>query len=111
MTSVAFVGLGHMGAPMALDTLAASPLGPVARRFRDRAARDDGPVHFPLDLAAKDLDLAVAAADRGGMELRLAAAARSRYESAMADGLGRHDMAAVVPYTRGRLATQVEEAR
>jgi 3-hydroxyisobutyrate dehydrogenase-like beta-hydroxyacid dehydrogenase len=84
----------------------------VAQRFRGRVARDDGPVHFALDLAAKDLDLAVAAAaDLAGLELRLPAAARTRFEAAMADGLGRHDMAAVVPYTRGRLARTTEAAR
>jgi 3-hydroxyisobutyrate dehydrogenase-like beta-hydroxyacid dehydrogenase len=173
MTSVAFIGLGYMGAPMAARLLAAghrltvwnrtpskaaalaeqgarvagspaeaaataevtitmvadpaaleavvfgpgglagSPLGPVAQRFRDRVARDDGPVQYALDLAAKDLDLAVEAAGSSGRQLRLAAAARTRYQDATADGLGRHDMASVVPHARGLLArtTPVEATR
>jgi 3-hydroxyisobutyrate dehydrogenase-like beta-hydroxyacid dehydrogenase len=80
--------LGVDRAP-ALEMLANGPLGIAVQRLTT------GVGHFAIDLAAKDLDLALAAADRAG-GLRLAEAAGDRLRSAIADGRGEDDIAGLI---------------
>jgi 3-hydroxyisobutyrate dehydrogenase-like beta-hydroxyacid dehydrogenase len=76
MTSVAFLGLGHMGAPMASRLLAAGHHLTVWNRTPSKAA---------------------ALAERGAVV--------AGSPAALAEGLGRRDLAAVIPHVRGRTAT------
>jgi 3-hydroxyisobutyrate dehydrogenase len=85
----------------ALDALAASPMGIIVERTRERIETGSYPPAFKLALAAKDLGLAVGLAADRGLELRLAQAARSRLQAADRDGLGELDFSAVVAHLRG----------
>jgi 3-hydroxyisobutyrate dehydrogenase len=86
---------------VALDALGASPMGTIVERTRERIEGGRYPPAFKLALAAKDLGLAVGLAAGGGLELRLAEAARSRLRAADRDGLGELDFSAVVAHLRG----------
>ena len=86
---------------VALDALAASPMGIIVERTREKVQTGSYPPAFKLALAAKDLALAVALAEARGLELRLAQAARSRLQAADRDGLGELDFSAVVAHLRG----------
>lgn len=59
------------------------------------------PVTFALDLALKDMGLALALAEAGGVATPQARVTRAVLEEASAAGLGGEDMAAVVPFMRG----------
>ena len=61
--------------------------------------------NFTLSLAAKDLRLVMDAAEAAGVELRVAAAARSWLERADEHGLGDLDYSAVIADVRGRPAS------
>jgi 3-hydroxyisobutyrate dehydrogenase len=71
----------------ALETLRSGPLGIAV----NRATNHNG--HFSVSLAAKDLDLALAAA---GRSLPVAAAAGGRLREAMAAGRGDADLTTIV---------------
>lgn len=61
----------------AFDVLAATPLAAQAERRRPAFESGDYPPRFRISLARKDADLILDAAAAAGVELRLAAAARS----------------------------------
>jgi 3-hydroxyisobutyrate dehydrogenase len=86
---------------VALDALAASPMGIIVERTREKIETGSYPPAFKLALAAKDLRLAVGLAAGRGLELRLAQAAGSRLQAADRDGLGELDFSAVVAHLRG----------
>jgi 3-hydroxyisobutyrate dehydrogenase-like beta-hydroxyacid dehydrogenase len=81
--------------------LAASPMGIIVERTRDKIERGAYPPAFKLALAAKDLGLVAALAAERGLELRLAQAARARLQAAERQGLGELDFSAVVAHLRG----------
>jgi 3-hydroxyisobutyrate dehydrogenase len=87
---------------VALDALAASPMGIIVERTREKIESGGYPPAFKLALAAKDLGLAAGLAAERGLELRLAQAARSRLQAADRDGLGELDFSAVVAHLRGQ---------
>ena len=86
---------------VALDALAASPMGIIVERTREKIETGSYPPAFKLALAAKDLGLATALAAERGLELRMDQAARSRLQAADRDGLGELDFSAVVAHLRG----------
>jgi 3-hydroxyisobutyrate dehydrogenase len=73
----------------ALEMLAKGPLGIAVQRATA------GVGHFAISLAAKDLDLALAGADRTG-DLPLADAAGQRLRAVIADGRGEDDIAGLI---------------
>ena len=85
----------------ALDALAASPMGIIVERTREKIETGSYPPAFKLALAAKDLGLAIGLAAERGLELRMDQAARSRLQAADRDGLGELDFSAVVAHLRG----------
>jgi 3-hydroxyisobutyrate dehydrogenase-like beta-hydroxyacid dehydrogenase len=87
--------------PAMLDVLSDSAIGATARGKRSRIESGEYPPNFTLSLAAKDLGLVVEAASRAGLELRVAAAARSWLADADSAGLGALDYSAVVAHARG----------
>jgi 3-hydroxyisobutyrate dehydrogenase-like beta-hydroxyacid dehydrogenase len=89
---------------VALAALGASPMGIIVERTREKVESGRYPPAFKLALAAKDLGLAVGLAAEGGLELRLAEAARSRLLAADGAGLGELDFSAVVAHLRGAAA-------
>jgi len=89
-----------------LEVLADAPIGPTVRSKRDLLEHDRYPARFTLALAAKDARLVEETAAARGVELRLARAARSWLEEAVADGLGDLDYAAVVAQVRHRPAAE-----
>jgi 3-hydroxyisobutyrate dehydrogenase-like beta-hydroxyacid dehydrogenase len=88
-------GLGLSG-DTAFDVLAATPLAAQAERRRPGFESGNYPPRFALSLARKDADLMLEAADAAGLELRLAAAARSWLADAEAGGSGRADYSSVL---------------
>ena len=86
---------------VALDALAASPMGIIVERTRDKIEAGSYPPAFKLALAAKDLGLAIGLAAERGLELRLDRAALSRLQATDRDGLGELDFSAVVAHLRG----------
>lgn len=76
--------------------LATTPLAAQVQRRRPAVEADDFPKRFALSLAHKDADLIVAAADAGGVDVRLARAARSWFAEADDAGLGGADYSAVL---------------
>ena len=61
---------------------------------------DETPVAFSLDLAAKDLDLALDLAAQAGATMEQAATNRRVVGAAVAAGLGDHDLSALATYLR-----------
>jgi 3-hydroxyisobutyrate dehydrogenase-like beta-hydroxyacid dehydrogenase len=62
---------------------------------------DETPVAFSLDLVAKDLDLILALAERVGAPMPQSDTNREAVRSALAAGMGEHDMSALAGYLRG----------
>ena len=88
-----------------LELLGESPIGATAKSKRDKVESGVYDPNFKLALAAKDLRLVTEAAERTGLELPLAAAARTWFEEADGAGLGDLDYSAVIAHVRGRPAT------
>jgi len=88
---------------MVLDVLADSPIGVPAKGKRSmiESGRFD-PANFKVALARKDLTLVTEAAEKAGLELKVAAAAREWFEQADDDGLSDLDYAAVITEIRRR---------
>jgi 3-hydroxyisobutyrate dehydrogenase/2-hydroxy-3-oxopropionate reductase len=80
----------------AYRVLATTPVGTQAQRRRTAVESGAYPPRFSLSLARKDADLVVAAARTAGVDVRLAAAARSWLADADAAGLGAQDYSAVL---------------
>ena len=79
-----------------LDVLAASAVGAVAEGKRSNVETSSYAPRFKLGLALKDLRLVTDAADRTGVELKVAPACRAWFEEATRAGSGDLDYAAVV---------------
>jgi 3-hydroxyisobutyrate dehydrogenase-like beta-hydroxyacid dehydrogenase len=88
-----------------LDILVESPIGVTAKSKRALIERGVYTPNFTLGLAAKDLALVTGAAEAAGVELRIAAAARSWFERAVEHDLGELDYSAVIADVRGRPAS------
>ncbi len=93
-----------------LDILAESPIGVTVNSKRALVERGEYPPNFALALAAKDLRLVTAAAERAGLDLRVATAAWGWLEQADASGLGAMDYSAVIASVRGRPASRPSPA-
>ena len=96
-------GLGLEEADV-LDILSESPIGVTAKGKRPLIESGVYKPNFTLGLAAKDLRLVMEGAEAAGVELRVAAAARSWLERADEHGLGDLDYSAVIADVRGRPA-------
>jgi 3-hydroxyisobutyrate dehydrogenase len=78
------------------DAIADGPLDfPYARAKGKAMITEEFPPSFSLRLALKDANLALAAARRAGVELRVAQAAAKQFERAVDLGHGDEDFAAV----------------
>jgi 3-hydroxyisobutyrate dehydrogenase/2-hydroxy-3-oxopropionate reductase len=80
------------------DVLDATPLAAQAKRRRTAIDSGEYPSRFAMSLARKDARLIAGVARAYGADLRLAAAARSWFESAVDAGLGDQDYSAVLGY-------------
>jgi len=80
----------------------AAPFVHYKRAAFERPA--ETPVAFSLDLAAKDLDLAIGLAERAGATMEQAATNRRVVRAAIAAGLGAADLSALATYLRDRTA-------
>ncbi|MBF0108889.1 MAG: NAD(P)-dependent oxidoreductase [Magnetococcales bacterium] len=69
---------------------------PLLKMKGDSIIARDFSAHFPLDLVFKDLNLILEEAGRRGAVLPVTAIVRESFNSAMAHGLGREDIGAVV---------------
>ncbi len=87
---------------LVLDALSDSPIGRTAKSKRERIQTREYVPNFTLSLAAKDMRLVAEAAEKGGVDARLAAAACAHFESADAAGLGELDYSAVIAHVRGQ---------
>ena len=87
-----------------LDILSESPIGATTKSKRKLIESGEYPPNFKLELAAKDLRLVTAAAEKAGLELHLAPGARAWLERADDRGLGELDYSAVIASVRGRPA-------
>jgi 3-hydroxyisobutyrate dehydrogenase-like beta-hydroxyacid dehydrogenase len=85
----------------AYQVLAATPLAAQAERRRPAIEAGEFRQRFALSLACKDADLVLAAAEESGVDLRLAAAARSWLADAEAAGRGALDYTAVLAQLTG----------
>lgn len=88
-----------------LDALEVSPLGPTVTRKRQNIAGETYPPNFKLALARKDMALVVEAAERAGLHLRIAHAAKDWLDEADESGLGDLDYSSVVAQIRGAPAS------
>ena len=93
-------GLG-LARSTALDVLSATPVGAQADRRRASLESGDYPHRFALALALKDAELVGTAAEAAGIDLRLAAAARSWLKDAVAAGWGPRDYSSVLELIAG----------
>ncbi len=73
-----------------------APGSPMISAISERMASRDYTVNFLLKLMSKDVQYAHATAAKSGVELRTAAAARSLFEIAAAEGHAEQDMSSVV---------------
>jgi 3-hydroxyisobutyrate dehydrogenase-like beta-hydroxyacid dehydrogenase len=81
---------------VAFEVLATTPIAAQAERRRESIESGEYPTRFALSLARKDADLIAAAAAVGGVDLRLAAAARAWLADAERDGAGELDYSAMI---------------
>jgi 3-hydroxyisobutyrate dehydrogenase-like beta-hydroxyacid dehydrogenase len=88
-------GLG-LPRDVAFDVLAGTPVAAQAERRRPSVETEEYPQRFSLSLARKDAELIAEAAATAGVDLRLAAAARSWIREAEEAGLGDADYSAVL---------------
>jgi 3-hydroxyisobutyrate dehydrogenase len=88
-------GLG-LSRDAAFEILASTPVAAQAERRRPSLEAGEFPPRFSLSLARKDADLVAEAAATAGVDLRLAAAARSWLREAEETGLGESDYSAVL---------------
>jgi 3-hydroxyisobutyrate dehydrogenase-like beta-hydroxyacid dehydrogenase len=98
-------GLG-LSREAAFAVLAGTPIGPQAERRRPAIESGDYPKRFSLRLGVKDATLVTDAAAAGGVEARLAEAARSWFEDADAAGFGERDYSAVIAFILGEAANR-----
>lgn len=84
------------------DVLDVTPLAAQAERRRPALEEGSSTPRFTLSLARKDADLILSAASDAGVELRLAAAARSWLAEAEGAGLGELDYSAVLARITGQ---------
>jgi 3-hydroxyisobutyrate dehydrogenase len=79
-----------------LDAIEGSAVGPAYARLKgEQMIKESFPTSFPLELALKDANLVLDAAERHGVELALTEATAARFEQAVELGHGDEDMAAV----------------
>jgi 3-hydroxyisobutyrate dehydrogenase-like beta-hydroxyacid dehydrogenase len=88
-----------------LDVLSESPIGTTTKSKRSHVESGEYPPNFTLELAAKDLRLVTEAAERLGVDAKVAAAARAHFEAAHGRGFGELDYSAVIAQVRGHEAT------
>ena len=88
-----------------LDALEVSPLGSTVTRKRQNIASETYPPNFKLALARKDMALVVEVAQRAGLHLRIAHAAKDWLDKADESGLGDLDYSSVVAQIRGAPAS------
>jgi 3-hydroxyisobutyrate dehydrogenase-like beta-hydroxyacid dehydrogenase len=79
-----------------LDVLVQSPIAVTAKRKRSNIESGTYEPNFKLGLAAKDMRLVTEAADRVGVELKVAEAARAWFQRADGAGLSDLDYSAVI---------------
>jgi 3-hydroxyisobutyrate dehydrogenase len=89
---------------LVLDALEDSPIGDTVRAKRANVESGSYPPSFKLALAAKDMHLAVAAADRAGAALKGAETVRRWLDEAADQGSADLDFSAVVATILGRPA-------
>jgi 3-hydroxyisobutyrate dehydrogenase-like beta-hydroxyacid dehydrogenase len=87
----------------AYEVLAASAIAAPFVHYKRAAFErpEETPVAFSLDLAAKDLDLALGLAERAGAAMEQAATNRRVVRAAIAAGMGDADLSALAVYLRG----------
>ena len=87
---------------LVLDALSDSPIGRTAKSKRERIETGEYVPNFTLSLAAKDMRLVTEAAEKDGVDARVAAAVRAHFDGAEAAGLGQLDYSAVIAHVRRR---------
>jgi 3-hydroxyisobutyrate dehydrogenase len=85
-----------------LDILADSPVGSTVRAKRANLEAGSYPANFKLSLAAKDMHLALEAADRAGLALHTAKTVSRWLDEAAEQGAADLDFSAVVETVLGR---------
>jgi 3-hydroxyisobutyrate dehydrogenase-like beta-hydroxyacid dehydrogenase len=87
----------------AYEVLASSAIAAPYVHYKRAAFErpEETPVAFSLDLAAKDLDLALGLAERAGAGMEQAATNRRVVRAAIAAGMGGADLSALAVYLRG----------
>jgi 3-hydroxyisobutyrate dehydrogenase-like beta-hydroxyacid dehydrogenase len=91
-----------VGRSAAYDVIAASAVAAPFVHYKREAFEHPGrpPVAFSLDLAGKDLDLALDLAAEAGAAMEQAATNRQVVRAAVAAGLGGHDLSELATYLR-----------
>jgi 3-hydroxyisobutyrate dehydrogenase len=89
-----------------LDVLMDSPVGSTVRAKRTNVETGRFPPSFKLSLAAKDMRLAVGAADQAGRDLKTAETVGRWLDEAVASGAADLDFSAVVATILGQPARQ-----
>jgi 3-hydroxyisobutyrate dehydrogenase-like beta-hydroxyacid dehydrogenase len=91
-----------VGRSAAYDVIAASAVAAPFVHYKREAFEHPGrpPVAFSLDLAGKDLDLALDLAAQAGAPMEQAATNRQVVRAAVAAGLGGHDLSELATYLR-----------
>jgi 3-hydroxyisobutyrate dehydrogenase-like beta-hydroxyacid dehydrogenase len=96
---------------VAFEVLAGTPVAAQAERRRQSVETGEYPQRFSLSLARKDAELIAEAAATAGVDLRLAAAARSWIREAEDAGLGDADYSAVLAHILGTTIARSDRKR
>jgi len=104
--ALAFVEACGLEAGAAMSVLMnGAPGSPLVKTVGARMMGRDYDVNFLLSLMRKDIAYAIDEAQRHGVTLRTAAAARELYDAAIADGRGGADFAAIAESVPGKPAS------
>jgi 3-hydroxyisobutyrate dehydrogenase-like beta-hydroxyacid dehydrogenase len=99
--AVALAGGLGLDLHQVFDVLVGSAIGVTATGKRPLVESGRYPPNFKLSLAVKDAELILGTAAAGGLQLRVAEAARDWYREALAAGLGALDYSAVIAHIAG----------
>ena len=97
---------------LVIDVMSGTPAGRghMSTTYPSKALKGDVSADFMIDLAKKDLKIAISMSEQLGIPLALAGEAESVYSDAQANGRGNQDWTAIYPALREKYIRSIDTA-